>query len=162
MKMMPLIMLSCSRTLAMLGAVNCATRGEEKNKTKIASLLTGRHESGTRMSAECWSPSGAWCWHWSHSCRSRSWFAAGPQPAGWGTSGTLSSPLFSHVSHPSEKIHTRTTNWIMAASEICRSCQQCSPGSCKLCNPPSRAAVRSGIQPCSRKPLRPNGGWKPS
>lgn len=34
------------------------------------------------------------------------------------------------------------------------------PGSCKWYNPPSRAAVRSGTLPCSRKLWRPNDGCK--
>lgn len=49
MKMMPLIMLSCSRTLAMLGAVNCATRGRGK---KIKNSIAANWETGIRHSNE--------------------------------------------------------------------------------------------------------------
>lgn len=34
------------------------------------------------------------------------------------------------------------------------------PGSYKWCNPPSRAVVQSGTQPCSHKLLQPNDDWK--
>lgn len=57
MKMMPLIMLSCSRTLAMLGAVNWEMR--EKSKNLVSSLTVNHETDTTTMSTSYKSPSGA-------------------------------------------------------------------------------------------------------
>lgn len=104
-KMMPLMMLSCSRTLVILGAVNWETAKERKSTWLVTSRsgLEGICETHVLQS-----PLRAWCWRLSHFCRSRSWFSEELRPAVSGASGTLNSPVFSRAPHPS--VDTRQTH----------------------------------------------------
>lgn len=156
-------MLSCSKTLAMLGAVNC--KKKEGGNKNIASLLNDWEERD-------WS---------TKTCQNRASHLE-RHDAGVGTvlvdliHGSLQSysllgeilqvlwallgflMCLTHLKR--ERKHLIVTSSKQMKLKVFPAVLQDSPGSCKWCNPPSRAVVQSGTRPCSHRPSRPNDGWK--